>query len=214
MAEYVLAYTLSHYLQLPARARAQQRGEWMAQPTESLAGKCVGIMGTGSIGAAIAQRLAGLEARVLGFSRSGAPQDDFAQVFGPSGLPGFLASLDVLVAVLPDTPETAGLLNAETLRYLPQEALLINVGRGSLIVEQDLVDVMQAGHLAGAVLDVFQTEPLPLDHPFWRTPRLSLTAHVAARSWPRDIAAIFCDNLERYLAGRPLRHTLDPTRGY
>ncbi len=71
MAEYVLAYTLSHYLQLPARARAQQRGEWMAQPTESLAGKCVGIMGTGSIGAAIAQRLAGLEARVLGFSRSG-----------------------------------------------------------------------------------------------------------------------------------------------
>ncbi len=121
-----------------------------------------------------------------------APHDDFAQVFGPSALPGFLASLDVLVAVLPDTPETAGLLNAGMLRCLPQEALLINVGRGSLIVEQDLVDVMHTGHLAGAVLDVFQTEPLPADHPFWRTPRLSLTAHVAARSWPRDIAAIFC----------------------
>lgn len=214
MAEYVLAYALNHFLQLPQRARAQAQGQWMEQPTGTLAAKTVGIMGTGSIGAAIARQLAAFDTRVVGFSRSGAPHEDFKTVFGADQLDEFLASLDVLVAVLPDTPQTAGLLDAQMLRCLPRDALLINVGRGSLIVESDLVEVLDSGHLAGAVLDVFQTEPLPNEHPFWRTPRLTLTAHVAARSWPRDITAIFSANLQRYRAGRPLRYLLDSSRGY
>ncbi len=214
MSEYALAYTLSYFLQLPARARAQVQGEWMAQATGTLAGKTVGIMGTGSIGAAIARQFAAFDTRVIGFSRSGKPVDDFSAVFAHDALSEFLESLDVLVAVLPDTPDTSGLLDAPALRCLPPDALLINVGRGSLIVEADLVEVMKSGHLGGAVLDVFQTEPLPPEHPFWRTPGLIITAHVAARSWPRDIARIFAGNLQRFRDGSALHYLLSPERGY
>lgn len=214
MSEYVLAYALSHFLQLPARARAQALGEWMPQANGTLAGKTVGIMGTGSIGAAIARQFVTFGTHVVGFSRSGRPVDDFAGVFAHDALSEFLESLEVLVAVLPDTPETSGLLDAARLRCLPAGALLINVGRGSLIVEADLVDVMNQAHLGGAVLDVFQTEPLPPDHPFWRTPGLTITAHVAARSWPRDIAGIFAGNLQRFRDGRALHYLLSPGRGY
>lgn len=214
MSEYALAYALSHFLQLPARARAQHQGRWLDQPTGTLGGKTIGIMGTGSIGAAIARKFSAFDTQVLGFSRSGTAHADFSRVFDRSMLGEFLASLDVLVAVLPDTPETAGLLDESRLRCLPASALLINVGRGSLIVESDLVEVLNSDHLGGAVLDVFQDEPLPADHPFWQTPRLAITAHVAARSWPSDIAAIFAENLQRFFAGRPLNYLLDTSRGY
>lgn len=214
MSEYVLAYTLSHYLQLPARARAQGQGEWLDQPTGTLAGKTVGIMGTGSIGSAIARQFAAFDTRVVGYSRGGKPADGFSEVFAGHALTEFLESLDVLIGVLPDTAETSGLLDASMLMRLPSTALLINVGRGSLIVEKDLVEVMNAAHLGGAVLDVFQAEPLPPDHPFWRTPGLTITAHIAARSWPRDIAGIFAENLQRFRKGRPLHHLLSPERGY
>jgi glyoxylate/hydroxypyruvate reductase A len=171
-------------------------------------------MGTGSIGSAIARRARVFGMTPLGFSRSGAVHDDFARVYGTAELPPFLSGLDVLVAVLPDTPGTAGLLDETALRALPDHAQLINVGRGSLIPEADLLRVLSTGHLAEVVLDVFQTEPLPPDHAFWAAPRLQLTAHVAARSWPRDIAKIFLENLERYVQGQALRYQLVPERGY
>ncbi len=214
MAEFVMACLLEHAIDLPARRAAQQRGEWLDTPTGTLHGKTLGVMGTGSIGVEVARRAGAFGMRVLGFSRRGEARSPFEEVHGADGLHAFLAKCDYLAGVLPDTPATRNLLDAEALAALPAHAVLVNVGRGTLIDDEALVEALEAGRLAGAVLDVFREEPLPADHPFWRCPGLTVTAHVAARSWPADIAAIFEDNLRRFRRGAPLRYRLDPERGY
>lgn len=214
MSEYAMAYMLDHALQLPERRQAQAKHEWLPSPTGTLLGKTLGVMGTGSIGTAVARQAATLGMKVVGFNRSGQKNDAFERVFQPASLDEFLGELDYLIGVLPDTPDTDGLLDERALRVLPAGALLINVGRGTLLVEEDLHRVLTSGHLAGAVLDVFRSEPLPAEHSFWSTPRLTITAHVAAQSWPTEIAALFRENLIRYLDKQPLNHQLDPGRGY
>lgn len=214
MAEFVLACLLDHVIGLAPRRRAQARREWWPAPTGSLAGKTLGVMGTGSIGVEVAARAAAFDLRLRGYSRSGAPREPFESVFSADRLQEFLAGCDFVVGVLPDTPATRGLLDARALACLPRDALLVNVGRGTLLVDEDLVAALRAGRLAGAVLDVFRDEPLPAGHPFWDCPGLTVTAHVAARSWPRDIAALFRDNLARFRAGEPLAHRFDPQQGY
>lgn len=214
MAEYALGHMLSHALDLPTRRAAQAEGRWLDRPTGTLAGRTLGVMGTGSIGREVAQRAAALGMTPIGYSRSGTAQAPFERVFDAKHLIPFLSACEYLLAVLPDTPATADLMDATAFAALPRGALFINVGRGSLVVDQDLVAALECNHLGGAVLDVFREEPLPGDHPFWRTPRLDITAHIAARSWPRDIAALFADNHRRYLAGQPLKHRLDPDKGY
>jgi len=214
MAEYVLGHMLSEALALPARRAAQEERRWLDRPTETLQGKRLGVMGTGSIGAAIAERCRAFEMTAVGYSLSGEARPPFDAVYGSDSLADFLEGLDVLVGVLPDTPQSAGLLDEAALRMLPPAAMVINVGRGSLLSEDDLLRVLRSGHLARVVLDVFEAEPLPRDHPFWSTPRLTITAHVAARSWPADIARIFMENLARFEAGRALAFQLDAQRGY
>lgn len=214
MAEYVIAGLLQQVLQLRERAAAQRDRRWWPEPTGTLAGLTLGVMGTGSIGSVIARRARSFRMRVVGYARSGEARPGFERVFGPSDLHEFLGACDHLAAVLPDTPETRGLLDEAALSALRPGALLINVGRGTLVHEGALLSALRAGRLGGAMLDVFQTEPLPSDHPFWTCPGLVVTAHVAARSWPKDIAAIFRENFERYLAGVALRYLVDPERGY
>ncbi len=214
MAEYALGYMLAHVLERDMRAQAQAEQRWYDAPTGTLRGRRLGVMGTGSIGAELARRCAIFGMDPVGYSRSGRQVEPFVQVYGAAQLEAFLQDLDVLVAVLPDTPATSGLLDASTLRTLPAHAQLINVGRGSLIVEEDLLTVLAEGHLGEAVLDVFQQEPLPPEHGFWQAPRLRLTAHVAAQSWPADIAAVFRKNFKRYSQGKALLYELDAARGY
>jgi phosphoglycerate dehydrogenase-like enzyme len=214
MAEYVLGYLLARELKIFARAGQQLSGNGWTQDNERLAGRTVGIMGTGSIGAHIAHKLQPFDVRLLGYSRSGAAVMPFEQVYGAAQLHDFLASLDYLVCVLPDTPDTDGLLDATALAQLPAGAVLVNVGRGPVLDEQALAVALHEGALAGAVLDVFREEPLPPEHPFWSAPNLLLTAHIAARSYPRDITAIFIDNYQRLLRGEALLHRVDPQRGY
>lgn len=214
MAEYVLGYLLAHELKLLERVRRQQSGEWWSADNERLAGRTLGVLGTGSIGAHIAGAVAPFGVRVLGCSRSGEPVSPFERVWRSEQLPEFLAGLDYLVSVLPDTPQTDGLLSRQALACLPRHALLINVGRGSVLDEDALADALEEGTLGGAVLDVFRREPLPPDHRFWTTPRLLITAHIAARSYPRDIGALFIDNYRRYVAGQPLLHRVEAERGY
>ncbi len=214
MAEYAIGHLLSHVLELPARREAQAEGRWLDRPTGSLAGGTMGVMGTGSIGEVVARRALGFGLRVIGYSRGGAPRAPFETVYAADRLHAFLERCDYLLAVLPDTPDTRDLLDSAAFSTLPSGALFINVGRGSLVVDEDLVDALAMGHLGGAVLDVFREEPLPAGHPFWNAPRLSLTAHVAARSWPADIAEIFRENFRRFQAGEPLRYRLDAARGY
>jgi phosphoglycerate dehydrogenase-like enzyme len=214
MAEYVLGYLLAHELKLLERLGRQANRSWWPEPSGTLAGKALGIMGTGSIGRHIAAVARSFGARLLGYSLRGRPVDGFDEVYAADQLPEFLARIDYLVCVLPDTPRTQRLLDDEAIRNIRPGCYLVNVGRGNLLDEAALVAALESGRLAGAVLDVFGTEPLPEDSALWHAPNTLVTAHVAARSWPRDIAALFLENYRRYVRGEPLAHTVNFERGY
>ncbi len=149
-----------------------------------------------------------------GLSRSGTDVEPFEAVFPKDRLRDFLDRLDYLVSTLPDTPETRSLLDADALGALPPHAVLVNVGRGSVLDEQALADALRSDRLGGAVLDVFEEEPLPPDSPLWDTPKLTVTAHVAARSFPAEITPVFLRNYRRFVAGEALDYVVDFERGY
>lgn len=214
MAEYVFGQLLGLELRLAERRERQLRREWWTARSGVLQGRTLGVMGTGSIGRHIAVTGKAFGLRVLGYSRSGAPVDGFGRVFAAGALAEFLAQPDYLVCVLPDTPQTRRLLNEGSLRALRPDCVLVNVGRGSLVDEAALAAALRRGELRGAVLDVFDHEPLPADSPLWNAPGLVLTAHVAAHSRPADIARLFAANYNRFVAGEPLRDVIDFERGY
>ena len=214
MAEYTLGHILAHELKLAERREQQVRKNWCDQSSGRLQGKTLGVMGSGSIGAQIARTARCLGLRVIGFSRSGSAHEEFAQVFPAGELNDFLHQADYVVAVLPDTPATTGLMNVATFAAMKPGALFINVGRGNLVDELALQQALMQQQLAGAVLDVFREEPLSPDSPLWTTPGLVITGHVAARSWPQDIVGIFLDNFRRYQHKQELNNLVDRGRGY
>jgi len=214
MAEYTLGYILAHELRLAERRQQQARKTWWNQSSGRLHGKTLGMMGTGSIGAHIARTARCFGLKTIGFNRGGADIADFAQVFRESEMDDFLQQADYVVAVLPDTPQTTGLMNAARFAVMKPTALFINIGRGSLVDELALEQALRQGQLAGAVLDVFRREPLSPDSPLWNTPGLVITGHVAARSWPEDIAGIFLENYPRFVRHQALLHEVDRGRGY
>ena len=214
MSEFVLGYLLAHELRIAHRMKAQANREWFTGHSGMLAGKRLGIMGTGSIGSHIAGTARAFDMTVAGLSRSGRAAEGFDSVLPASRIDEFLPRCDHLVATLPQTIETDNLLDSNTLSLLPDSAVFINVGRSNVVDDEALIDALETGALAGAVLDVFDDEPLPTDHPLWTAPNLSITAHIAAVSHPSLIVPIFVDNYRRYAAGRPLRHLVDFATGY
>lgn len=214
MTEYVFAYLLAREVKILERLGRQSNRHWWEGPSGSLEGKMLGVMGTGSIGTEIASaaRVFGMD--VLGYSRTGRAADPFTRVYARDQLAEFLPQPDYLVAALPDTPATKHLLGADAFSLVKNSCYLVNVGRGSLIDEPALVKALFAGELAGAVLDVFEKEPLDEDSPLWHTPKLLLTAHIAAISRPRDIARVFSENYRKYCNGEPLNYLVDFDRGY
>jgi phosphoglycerate dehydrogenase-like enzyme len=214
MAEYVLGYMLANELKIFERRGRQVNRCWWDEPSGTLQGKTLGIMGTGSIGRHIAGMAQPFGMRITGFSRSGASVEGFKQVFAASQLDDFLAQPDYLVCVLPDTPGTRNMLDTNAFRAMKNSCYLVNVGRGALIDEEALAQALVKGELSGVVLDVFQTEPLPQESPLWNAPGLIVTAHVAAKSWPEGIARIFRENYRRYTAGEPLKYQIDFEKGY
>jgi phosphoglycerate dehydrogenase-like enzyme len=214
MAEYVFAYLLAREVKILERLGRQSNRRWWDGASGGLQGKVMGVMGTGSIGSDIGATARALGMEVLGFSRTGVQADPFDKVFASDQLAEFLPQLDYLVAVLPDTSGTRHLLGAEAFTLMKSSCCLVNVGRGSLIDEQALVKALYAGELAGAVLDVFETEPLPAESPLWNAPNLLVTGHVAAISRPQDITAIFSENYIKYCNDEPLNYRVDFDRGY
>jgi len=214
MVEYVLAQVLFYHRDLDLYEEQQRRAEWRLVMPETAAARTVGVMGLGEIGRAVARGLVQAGFRVRGWSRSKHTIEGVETFAGEGGLDAFLTDTEFLVCVLPLTRETEGILNARLFAALPRGAVLIHVGRGRQLVEQDLVDAVDRGHVRGAVLDVFATEPLPPEHPFWRRPRIRVTPHVAGYSLPATGARVVAENIRRLREGRPLLHLVPRGRGY
>jgi phosphoglycerate dehydrogenase-like enzyme len=214
MAEYVFGYMLAHERRVFERYASQQAGRWDPTPPGTLHGKQIGLIGVGSIGAALARTAQHFGMRVKGYTRASESCPDVDAYFHGDDRGAFAADLDYLVAIAPNTAATRRVVDAALLAALPPRAVFINPGRGSLVDEAALADALRSGRLAAAVLDVFDEEPLPSDHFFWRTPNLLITSHTAAISFPDDIAPVFVDNYRRLIAGDPLRYVVDFERGY
>ena len=215
MAEYVIGWSLWVTQRMGQYREAQTRREWIQHhPPERLAGKTMTIVGLGDIGRTVARaaRQAGL--RVIGVTRSGRPVPGVERVYRSRDLPRALAVADFVVLVIPLNDTTRGLIGAAELAAMRPTAWLINIGRGALIDDAALVPALQHRAIAGAVLDVFTTEPLPRDHPLWALDNAVITPHISGPNLPEEIVPVFNDNLARYLARRPLRHVVDRRRGY
>ena len=220
LSEWAVGAMIALTKQFPGAVRAQDRGEYWKFMGGELAGHTVGILGMGSIGGRVARLCKALDMRVLGMRRTvTTAQESRGEadlILPPSDLPLMLRESDFLVLSLPMTRETAGLIGPAELRQMKDGAFLINVARGGLVDEDALVDAVRSGRLAGAALDVFTQEPLPLGSPLWSEPRIMLTAHNAAHSYEYEERAteLFIENLRRFLDGRELLNVHDRERGY
>ena len=214
MSEYVFAYLLAHERRLFEKHATQQERRWDAAPPGTLRGKTIGLIGVGSIGEALARTARHFGMRVKGYTRSSEASADVDEYFHGDALPAFARDLDYLVAVVPNTAATRHLVDAALLAALPARAVLVNPGRGSSVDEAALLAALRENRIAGAVLDVFEREPLAPEHPFWTLPNVRITSHTAAISLPGDIAPLFIDNYRRWIAGEPLRHRVDFDLGY
>lgn len=214
MSEYVFAYLLAHERRILQKHASQQAGGWDPTPPGTLRGKQLGLLGVGTIGAALARTAKHFGMRVKGYTRASEDSPDVDAYFHGDDRVAFAAGLDYLVCVMPGTAGTRHLVDETLLRALPARAVFVNPGRGSSVDEPALAAALQEGRLAGAVLDVFQQEPLPPDHVFWRLPNVIITSHTAALSVPADIAPVFIDNYRRLVGGEPLRYQVDFERGY
>lgn len=214
MSEYVFGYLLNYERRIFERYRAQQEHRWDANTTGMLRGKTIGLLGVGSIGAVIAKTAKHFGMTVRGYTRSSEDCSDVDVYYHGNDLLEFADELDYLVSVLPNTSETRRIVDASLLNALPTRAIFINVGRGGAVDESALVHALESKRIAGAILDVFDQEPLPKEHPFWTTPNLLLTFHTSAPSLPEDIVQIFIENYLRFLRGEELKYKVDFERGY
>ncbi len=214
MSEYVFAYLLAYERRIFERRAAQQERRWDHSAPGALQGKTIGLLGVGTIGAALAGTAKHFGMRVKGYTRRSEASADVDAWYHGAQLAAFAEDVDYLVSILPNTPATRHVVNADLLRALPRRAVLVNPGRGSAVDERVLVAALRDGTIAAAILDVFETEPLPDDHPFWSMPNVFVTGHTAAVSRPVDIAPLFIDNCRRFLRGEPLKHVVDFELGY
>lgn len=215
MGDYVCWAALSLLRRVPEiLALGAARGWDMSLVGESATDVRVGVMGLGAMGARAAEMLARIGFQTAGWSTRPKSVEGVESFVGDDAFPGFLARSDILVCILPLTPATTGIIRAETLAMLPKGAGIVNAGRGGHIVDADLLAALDTGHVAGAVLDVFDPEPLPKDHPYWAHPRVIVTPHVASYGSRRSRARHLAGVIAAFELGEPLPGLYDPERGY
>lgn len=214
MNETALLHVLRHHRNMPEYVRQQARREWKKLPIKRARERKVGVMGLGAIGLACAKTIASLGFQVAGWVRTPRDAGNIEIFAGSEQLPAFLARSEILLNLLPLTPETHGILGAKTFEMLPAGAAVINLGRGEHVVEADLMAALDSGHLAAATLDVYPVEPLPGDSALWVHPKITVMPHVARRIDPADLVPRIATILRNFGAGKPLGQKVDRTRGY
>jgi glyoxylate/hydroxypyruvate reductase A len=212
--ETALLHVLRHHRHLPAYALAQQRKEWISLKPSRTNERRVGVMGLGIIGLRVAQTLGQFGFQVAGWVRSPRQAEGIEVFAGRTQLPAFLARSEIVVNLLPQTPETVGILNAAAFAQMPKGGAIVNLGRGPHVVDEDLIAALDSDHLAGATLDVFRVEPLPRDSALWHHPKVTITPHVARRLDISEFAPAVCDAIRRLRTGQPLMYEVDRKRGY
>lgn len=214
MVEYVCWAVLGLHRDMPAYLREQRAEAWTQLRVLPAANRRVGVLGLGVLGCAVLEQLRGFGFDCAGWSRSRHDVAGVACFAGPGELPAFLARTDILVCLLPLTASTRGILARPVFDALPAGAALVNAGRGGHLVEADLLRALDEGRISRAILDVFEPEPLPADHPFWSHPRVLLTPHVASDTQRETAAEAILENIARHRAGEPLLGLIDRSHGY
>jgi len=214
MAEYALAYMFAHAQRIIQVREQQEQRVWEQLEPGLLHGKTAGIVGLGSIGREVAQLCAAVGLRVLGAKRTPGDVEHVERVYTTAELDAMLPECDFLILCVPRTPQTTGLMSRARYQRMKPTSVVINMARGSLTPEADLVEAIEQGWIAGAAIDVFVTEPLPPDSPLWSLPNVYITPHISGVNRPADLIPPFLANLDRYLAGQTLDNVVDLRRGY
>ncbi|MBH5392163.1 D-2-hydroxyacid dehydrogenase [Bradyrhizobium sp. CNPSo 4019] len=217
IADYVMAGATMLHWDFRRFLREQAEQKWNFRAVTPLAEMTLGVIGLGSIGATIARRAKSAGMRVVGSKRNVAEViEGVDQLFGPNELDKLLPVCDFVVLAVPSTSDTVGLIGATELSRMRPSAFLINIARGTVIKEAELIDALQSAKIAGALLDVFEREPLPQESPLWTLPNVIVTPHTSGTptDYTKRFFDIFAENIERYLAGQPLKNVVDVRRGY
>ncbi len=214
MTSYVLFAVIRYARDIDKFEAAQREAEWRYIHPRPLSDVKVGLLGLGELGSEAARALAGLGFDVAGWSRTSKDLPGIRCLHGMDALDEVIGGAEILVVMLPLTPETHGLMNEARLRRMRPGAKLVNVARGAIVDEAALIGILQEGHLGGATLDVFEREPLPVESPLWRMPNVLITPHLASTPIPAASARVVAENIRRVSRGEPPLYAADPARGY
>ncbi|MEM7380804.1 MAG: glyoxylate/hydroxypyruvate reductase A [Bacteroidota bacterium] len=213
MSEFVIAQILNYLKNIHQYDTDKKESVWQPLPYRRLKDTTVGILGMGELGRALARDLVALGTKVIGWA-SRAREFEQVKVYGREELTAFLGQSEILVCLLPLTPTTEGILNRKFFAQLPKGAYVINVARGGHVVDQDILDVIDSGHLSGACLDVYHREPLEKEHTFWQHPKIHMTPHIASVSDIASVVPQLLENYRRLQSGEPLKNEVSKEKGY